>query len=419
MPLARGTRLGPYEITVLLGAGGMGEVYSARDTRLDRIVAIKILPSHRSDQADARERFEREARAIASLNHPNICQLYDVGIQDTIDYLVLEHLEGETLADRLNRGPLPLADLSRCAIEVSDALDAAHRRGIVHRDLKPGNIFLTAHGESKVLDFGLAKLLNAAEPETATVTQTVSAPLTVVGTAVGTIAYMSPEQARGEELDHRTDIFSFGAVLYEMATGKPAFHGKTSAVVFKAILDETPAPLVQRNPILPQRLNEVVSKALEKDRNLRYQSAAELRTDLQRLKRDSESGTAVSPAPPRRNSLRLAMLAGLVALLLVAATIGLYRYLGHSTPAGPTNWEQMTFFTDSAVYPALSPDGRMLAFIRGGSSFFGRGDLYVRLLPSGDAVQLTHDSVAKLGPVFSPDGSRIAYGTVTPWDTWV
>ena len=293
MPLARGTRLGPYEITVLLGAGGMGEVYSARDTRLDRIVAIKILPSHRSDQADARERFEREARAIASLNHPNICQLYDVGIQDTIDYLVLEHLEGETLADRLNRGPLPLAELSRCAIEVSDALDAAHRRGIVHRDLKPGNIFLTAHGESKVLDFGLAKLLNAAEPETATVTQTVSVPLTVVGTAVGTIAYMSPEQARGEELDHRTDIFSFGAVLYEMATGKPAFHGKTSAVVFKAILDETPAPLFQRNPILPQRLNEVVSKALEKDRNLRYQSAAELRTDLQRLKRDSESGTAV------------------------------------------------------------------------------------------------------------------------------
>ena len=419
MPLARGTRLGPYEITVLLGAGGMGEVYSARDTRLDRIVAIKILPPHRSDQADARERFEREARAIASLNHPNICQLYDVGIQDTIDYLVLEHLEGETLADRLNRGPLPLAELSRCAIEVSDALDAAHRRGIVHRDLKPGNIFLTAHGESKVLDFGLAKLLNAAEPETATVTQTVSVPLTVVGTAVGTIAYMSPEQARGEELDHRTDIFSFGAVLYEMATGKPAFHGKTSAVVFKAILDETPAPLFQRNPILPQRLNEVVSKALEKDRNLRYQSAAELRTDLQRLKRDSESGTAVSPAPPRRNSLRLAMLVGLVALLLVAAAIGLYRYLGHSTPAGPTNWEQMTFFTDSAVYPALSADGRMLAFIRGNDSFFGQGDLYVKLLPSGDAVQLTHDGVPKLGPAFSPDGSRIAYGTVGPWDTWV
>ena len=419
MPLVPGTRLGPYEITVLLGAGGMGEVYSARDTRLDRIVAIKILPLHRSDQADARERFEREARAIASLNHPNICQLYDVGIQGTIDYLVLECLQGETLADRLIRGPLPLTDLLRCAMEVSDALDEAHRRGIVHRDLKPANIFLTAHGECKVLDFGLAKLLHAAESETVTMSGTVSAVLTSIGTAVGTMAYMSPEQARGETLDERTDIFSFGAVLYEMATGKPAFHGKTSAVVFKAILDETPAPLPQRNPILPQRLNEVVSKALEKDRNLRYQSAAELRTDLQRIKRDSESGTMALPTPPARSSLRLAAFAALAMMLLAAAAVGLYRYFRRAEPVSPTNWEQMTFFTDSAVYPALSPDGRMLAFIRGSGAFFGRGDLYVRLLPSGDAVQLTHDSVAKLGPLFSPDGSRIAYGTVAPWDTWV
>ena len=419
MPLVTGTRLGPYEIAVLLGAGGMGEVYSARDTRLDRIVAIKILPPHRSDQADARERFEREARAIASLNHPHICQLYDVGIQDTIDYLVLEYLEGETLADRLSRGPLPLPELLRCAIEVSDALDAAHRRGIVHRDLKPGNIFLTAHGECKVLDFGLAKLLHASEPEAAVASETVSRLLTKVGTAVGTMAYMSPEQARGEALDQRTDIFSFGAVLYEMATGKPAFHGKTSAVVFKAILDEAPPPMLQRNPILPQRLNEVVSKALEKDRNLRYQSAAELKTDLQRLKRDNESGTIVLPAPRPRGFLRLTVVAVLAMMFLAAAVIGLYRYFGRAEPAGPRKWEQMTFFTDSAVYPALSPDGRMLAFIRGDNSFFGRGDVYVRLLPSGDAVQLTHDSVAKLGPVFSPDGSRIAYGTVTPWDTWV
>jgi eukaryotic-like serine/threonine-protein kinase len=418
MGLASGHKLGPYEITVLLGAGGMGEVYSARDTRLDRLVAIKILPSHRSDQADARERFDREARAIASLNHPNICQLYDVGVQDKIDYLVLEYLEGETLADRLARGALPLPELLRCATEVSDALDAAHRRGIVHRDLKPGNIFLTAQGASKVLDFGLAKLLHASDSETAIASETVSAVLTTSGTAVGTIAYMSPEQARGEDLDQRTDIFSFGAVLYEMARGKPAFHGKTSAVVFKAILDETPAPLPQRNPILPQRLNEVVSKALEKDRNLRYQSAAELRTDLQRVRRDSESGAIVLPTPPPRSFLRLTVVAGL-AVMLLAGAIGLYRYFRHGEPAAPTKWEQMTFFTDSAVYPSLSPDGRMLAFIRGSNAFFGRGDLYVRLLPSGDAVQLTHDSVAKLAPTFSPDGSRIAYGTVAPWDTWL
>jgi serine/threonine protein kinase len=395
----------------------MGEVYSARDTRLDRLVAIKVLPSHRSDQADARERFEREARAIASLNHPNICQLYDVGVQDAIDYLVLEYLQGETLADRLARGSMPLAELLRCATEVSDALDAAHRRGIVHRDLKPGNIFLTEHGASKVLDFGLAKLLHAPDSETAVGSETVSAVLTNAGTAVGTVAYMSPEQARGEELDQRTDIFSFGAVLYEMATGKPAFHGKTSAVVFRAILDETPAPLPQRNPILPQRLNEVVSKALEKDRNLRYQSAAELRTDLQRVRRDSESGAIVLPPAPKRSLRGVALIAGLAVVLLAATAIGLYRYFRHAEPAGTTNWEQMTFFTDSAVYPALSPDGRMLAFIRGSGTFFNRGDLYVRLLPSGDAVQLTHDSTAKLGPAFSPDGSRIAYGTVSPWDT--
>ena len=228
----------------------MGEVYSARDTRLDRLVALKVLPSHRSDQADARERFEREARAIASLNHPNICQLYDVGVQGTIDYLVLEHLQGETLADRLARGPLPLAELLRCAIEVSDAIDAAHRRGIVHRDLKPGNIFLTEHGVSKVLDFGLAKLVHASDSE-AVAGETVSAVLTNAGTAVGTVAYMSPEQARGGDLDQRTDIFSFGAVLYEMATGQPAFHGKTSAVVFKAILDETPHPWPSGIPSCP------------------------------------------------------------------------------------------------------------------------------------------------------------------------
>jgi Tol biopolymer transport system component len=416
MPLATGTRFGPYEIVAPLGAGGMGEVYSARDTRLDRTVAIKILPLHRSDQAEARERFEREARAIAALNHPNICQLYDVGSQDAVNYLVLEYLQGETLADRLARGPLPLSDLVRYALEVTDALDAAHRRGIVHRDLKPGNIFLTAHGACKVLDFGLAKLVHEETPDVAA--ETISAALTTDGTAVGTMAYMSPEQARGETLDERTDIFSFGAVLYEMATGKPAFGGKTSAIIFKAILDETPLALSQRNPILPERLDDVVSKALEKDRNLRYQSAAELRADLQRLKRDSESGKIVPPAPVRRSArARWIAMASLLAVLAGATAIALYRYLGHRPLPGPTNWEQLTFFTDSAVYPALSPDGRMLAFIRGSGTFFGKGEIYVKLLPSGDAVQLTHDSSRKLAPVFSPDGTRIAYGTV-PFDTW-
>ncbi len=392
----------------------MGEVYSARDTRLDRIVAIKVLPSHRSDETDARERFEREGRAIAALNHPNICQLYDVGTQGSIHYLVLEFLQGETLADRLHRGPFLLNDLLRYGQEVTDALDAAHRRGIVHRDLKPGNIFLTTHGECKVLDFGLAKLLDEATPEALTVTG--SSPVTVAGTAVGTVAYMSPEQARGETLDERTDIFSLGAVLYEMATGKAAFQGKTSAVIFKAILDEAPIAISERNPILPDRLNEIVSKALEKDRNLRYQSAADFRSDLQRLKRDSESGTVASAGRRRKSSPRWAWVAAVAFVLAIAAAAGIYRFIGHRATPRSSTWEQLTFFTDSAVYPALSPDGRMLAFIRGESTLLGAGEIYLRLLPSGDAVQLTHDSAFKLAPVFSPDGSRIVYSTVDPWD---
>lgn len=416
MPLATGTRLGPYEIVAQVGAGGMGEVYGARDTRLDRVVAIKVLPSHRLDQADARERFEREGRAIAALNHPHICQLYDVGTEGAIHYLVLEYLQGESLADRLVKGPFALNELLRCALEVTDALDSAHHRGIIHRDLKPGNIFLTAHGEYKVLDFGLAKLVDDAAPEAATAT---ISPVTVAGTAVGTIAYMSPEQARGEELDERTDIFSFGAVLYEMATGKAAFHGKTSAVIFKAILDETPQALSQRNPILPSRLDDIVSKSLEKDRNLRYQSAAELRADLQRLRRDSETGKMSAQVPEQRKSTRLGWLIAFALMLVVAGAVGVYYSMGRRHSARPTAWEQLTFFTDSAVYPALSPDGRMMAFIRGSNTFFGPGDVYVKLLPSGDAVQLTHDSSTKLAPVFSPDGSRIVYGTGGRFDLWM
>lgn len=419
MGLAAGTKLGPYEIVVLLGEGGMGEVYRATDTRLDRPVVIKILRAHLSSQADSRERFEREARAISALNHPNICQLYDVGTWDGNSYLVLEFLEGETLADRLRKGALPFAQALRYGMELADALNNAHRRGIVHRDLKPGNIFLTSHGECKILDFGLAKLEEETSPEMTTIVR--STALTSPGSTVGTLAYMSPEQARGESLDARTDLFSFGAVFYEMASGKMAFRGKTSALICKAILDETPPPLSQANPELPQRLDEIVGKALEKDRGLRYQSAAEIRSDLQRLKRDSESGVAfpkiAATRRPRRWKKAGVVLGAGVVLAAALTTVMLFRTSGRS---GSDNmkWEQLTFFTDSAVYPALSPDGRMLAFIRGNDSFFGPGDVYIKLLPSGDAVQLTHDSTLKLNPVFSPDGSRIAYGTVDPWDTW-
>ena len=287
MGLTAGTKLGPYEILSPLGAGGMGEVYRARDTRLDRTVAIKILSASLSDNPDARQRFQREAKAISSLQHPNICTLYDIGSENGIDFLVMEYLEGETLQDRLLGGSLPVEQVTRHGMEIADALDTAHRKGFVHRDLKPSNVFLTRHGEAKVLDFGLVKLEEEAVTDQRTITN--PANLTSPGAAVGTVAYMSPEQARGDELDARTDIFSFGAVLYEMTSGKPAFPGKTSAVIFKAILDQTPVAPSQLNPEFPQRLEEIIFKALEKDRDVRYQSAADIRADLKRLRRDTES----------------------------------------------------------------------------------------------------------------------------------
>ena len=322
--LAVGTKLWPYVVESLLGAGGMGEVYRARDTRLNRTVAIKVLPQSLSADPVRRQRFEREARAISALQHPNICTLYDIGTQGGTDYLVMEYLEGETLADRLRKGRLTLDQTLRYATEVADALDSAHRRGIVHRDLKPANIFLTTHGEAKVLDFGLAKLDEGnASSDTPDLPVTAPEALTTPGAAMGTVAYMSPEQARGEEIDARTDIFSLGAVLYEIATGKPAFPGKTSAIVFKAILDGTPTPPSQVAPSLPPQLDQIVAKALEKDRDLRYQSAADLRTDLSRLKRDSDSGRLLAGAVPKPHRLRI-LLTAVLAVLAIAVILYMY-----------------------------------------------------------------------------------------------
>jgi Tol biopolymer transport system component/predicted Ser/Thr protein kinase len=315
-----GMKLGPYVIQALIGAGGMGEVYRARDTRLDRMVAIKILPPHFSSDPARKQRFEREARAVAALQHPNICTLYDVGRQDGTDYLVMEYLQGETLASRLARSLLPLEQTLRYGIEVADALDAAHHQGIVHRDLKSANIFVTSHGECKVLDFGLAKL-GKEPPSPELLTKSDTELLTSPGQAVGTVAYMSPEQARGEELDGRTDIFSLGTVLYEMATGKLPFPGKTSAVVFKAILDQTPTPPTALNAKLPVRMDEIIGKALEKDRELRYQSAAELRTDIKRIQRDAESGSGPAVAIAQRSRLRWLWVAGEIVIAMAAIVI--------------------------------------------------------------------------------------------------
>src|ERR1700726_899112 len=275
MAILPGRRLGPYEILSAIGAGGMGEVYKARDTRLDRIVAIKVLPAHLADRTEVRERFEREAKTIASLNHPHICTLYDTGRQDGIDYLVMEYLEDETLAQRLLKGSLPLEQVLQYAIEISDALDKAHRKGVTHRDLKPGNIILTKSG-TKLLDFGLAKLKQEVAPANMQLSQvpTANDPLTAQGTILGTLQYMAPEQLEGKEVDARTDIFAFGAVVYEMATGKRAFEGKSQASVMSAIMSSDPAPISTLQPMTPPTLDRVVKTCLAKDPDERWQTAA-------------------------------------------------------------------------------------------------------------------------------------------------
>src|SRR5271167_1407104 len=283
MALTSGTRVGTYEILAAIGAGGMGEVYKARDTRLDRIVAIKVLPTHLADRSELRERFEREAKTIANLNHAHICVLYDIGQQDGIDYLVMEYLEGETLAQRMQKGPLPIEQVLQYATEIADALDKAHRKGVTHRDLKPGNVMVTKAG-TKLLDFGLAKLKQEAAPANVSLSDLSTAvdPLTAQGSILGTLQYMAPEQVEGKqnEIDARTDIFAFGAVVYEMATGKRAFEGKTSASVMAKIMEAEPPSMASLQPMTPPILDRVVKRCLAKEPDKRWQSANDLANEL-------------------------------------------------------------------------------------------------------------------------------------------
>ena len=369
MPVQPGTRLGPYEILSMIGAGGMGEVYKARDTRLDRTVAIKVLPAHLSNRPELRERFEREALAVAGLNHPHICVLHDIGREASIDYLVMEYLDGETLAERLKRGPLPLDETLRHAMEIAGALDRAHSAGITHRDLKPQNIMLTRTG-AKLLDFGLAKLKHEAQPSSTFSALPTNAALTAQGAILGTLQYMSPEQLEGKDADARSDIFAFGAVLHEMATGHKAFEGTSQASLIGAILKDTPRPVSTFAPATPSALDHVVSTCMAKDPENRWQTARDVVRGLEYgIAERSEKRSEPVPAASGR-STRTAWIVAFVAVAgLLAALVPVIRHLRE--PA--RNIEVTRFTIETPLMPnqydlAISPDGRQQSAARKKSS---------------------------------------------------
>jgi Tol biopolymer transport system component len=413
MSLEPGSRLGPYEILSALGAGGMGEVYKAKDTRLDRVVAIKVLPPHLGERPELRQRFEREARAISSLSHPNICTLFDVGHQEGVDFLVMEHLEGESLAERLGKGPLPAQQVLRHGIEIADALEKAHRQGIVHRDLKPGNVMLTKSGV-KLLDFGLARMAEAvpggpvADALSSLPTEAAGGePLTAEGTLLGTFQYMAPEQLEGKPADARTDLFAFGALLYEMATGTPAFQGKSRASLISAIMSSEPRPISAVQPLAPPALDQVVKTCLAKDPDDRWQTAHDVGLQLRWiLEGGSQAGLPTAVSVRRRGRERIAW-ALFAAVALIAMALGTFvltrpreepRVVRFAIPPAP----------DMATMgsPRISPDGRFIAVNAADSA--GAQTVWVRPLESPEFR--SRPGTEGAGRVFwSPDSRFIGF----------
>jgi eukaryotic-like serine/threonine-protein kinase len=421
MMLTPGTRLGPYEILTPLGTGGMGEVYKARDTRLNRSVAVKVLPPELASDPDRRGRFEREAHAIAVLSHPHICVVHDIGRDNGTDYLVMELLEGETLAERLSRRskgrPLPMNEVLRYAIEIADALDKAHRAGIVHRDLKPANIMLTKTG-AKLLDFGLAKLRGPAVPISITAIEqatTTSGPKAVSGTILGTVHYMSPEQVEGREADARSDIWALGVVLYEMATGARPFEGNSAASIIGAILKDDPQPLSARQPLAPAALQHAVSRCLARDPDDRWQTAADLHATLQWIVSSSAEARPTHHNGAAKAS-RTALIASVAAALTFAAglTVG-WLYLMPSPTSPPVVQFDLLPPIDAKLSPApvasapqiaISPDGRQLAYVA--AKRRGLSQIYLRSIDGGDARVLA-DTDGAWFPFWSPDSRFLAF----------